>query len=91
MNLDSRIQRLENNLKGQEPKTRPEIDLNDVVRKLGLDPDVVSTIAKEKNQSRLEVIAAELGIPYADFVRTLELAAGKHLSYSPSERLKKAP
>jgi len=75
MTLEQRIEHLENNLKGQEPETRPAINLDDVIRKLGLDPDKVSTIAKEKNQSRMEVIAAELGMPYVDFVRELELRA----------------
>jgi hypothetical protein len=73
MTLEQRIEHLENNLKGQETETRPTINLDDVVRKLGLDPDKVSTIAKEKNQSRLDVIAAELGMPYADFIRELRL------------------
>lgn len=55
---------------------RPSSDLTDaILRKLGLDPDMVRATAKEKNQSRLEVIAAELGIPYADFVRDLKLRA----------------
>ena len=71
MNLDSRVQRLEDNLKGQEPTHRAEVNLDDIVRKLGLDPERVTATAKENNQSRAEVIAAELGIPYADFVRTL--------------------
>ena len=75
MNLDSRIQRLEDNLKGQDTAQWAEISLDDVVRKLGLDPDKVSATSKEKNQSRAEVIAAELGIPYPDFVRTLKLGA----------------
>jgi len=79
MALIQRIEHLENNLKGQEPEIRPAINLDDVVRKLGLDPDKVSAIAKEKKQSRAVVIAAELGIPYPDFVRTLRLGAEGHL------------
>lgn len=75
MNLDSRIQRLENNLKGQDTAQQAEINLDDVIRKLGLDPDKVTATAKENNQSRAEVIAAELGIPYPDFVRALKLRA----------------
>ena len=75
MALIQRIEHLENNLKGQEPEIRPTINLDDVVRKLGLDPDKVSATAKEKKQSRIEVIAAELGIPYPDFVRALKLRA----------------
>ena len=75
MTLEHRIEHLENDLKGQEPETRPDIDTNDVIRKLGLDPDKVRIIAKEKNQSRMEVIAAELGMSYADFVRELKLRA----------------
>lgn len=75
MNLDSRIQWLENSLKQQEPTQRPEINLNDVVRKWGLAPDKVTATGKEKNQSRAEVIAAKLGIPYSDFIRALKLRA----------------
>jgi len=75
MTLEQRIENLENNLKGQEPETRPTINLDDVIRKLGLDPDKVRAIAKEKKQSGAEVIAAELGIPFPDFVRDLKLGA----------------
>ena len=75
MNLDSRIQRLEDSLKGQDSTQQAEINLDDVIRKLGLDPDKVTAAAKENNQSRAEVIAAELGIPYSDFVRALKLTA----------------
>jgi hypothetical protein len=73
MTLEQRIEYLENNLKGQESETRLAINLDDVVRKLGLDPDMVKATAKEKNQSRVEVIAAKLGVPYIDFVRELRL------------------
>jgi hypothetical protein len=80
MTLEQRIKRLENTPKGQEPETGPAINPDDVIRKLGLDPDMVRATAKEKNQSRMEVIAVELGIPYGNLVRALELAAGKHLN-----------
>ena len=75
MALGQRIKHLENNVREQEPETRPAINLGDVIRKLGLNPDKVSIIAKEKNQSSAEVIAAELGMPYTDFVRELKLGA----------------
>ena len=75
MNLDSRIQQLENTLKEQEPTQRAETNLDDIIRKLELDPDKVRATAKEKNQSRAEFIAAELGIAYPDFVRVLKLRA----------------
>lgn len=77
MTLEHRIKHLENNVKGQEPETRPAINLDDIIRKLGLDPDKVSIIAKEKNQSQAEVIAAELGMPYADFIRELKHGVGR--------------
>jgi len=75
MTLEQRIEHLENDLKGQEPETRPTINLDDVIRKLGLDPDMVRATAKEKNRSLAEVIAGELGMSYADLIRELKLRA----------------
>lgn len=73
MTLKYRIEHLENNMEGQDTMQQVEITLDDVIRKLGLAPDKIKAIAREKNQSRAEIIAAELGMPYTDFVRELQL------------------
>lgn len=61
MTLKQRIEHLENNMKGQDTMQQTEINLDDVIRKLGLDPDKINAIAREKNQGRAEIIAAEPG------------------------------
>lgn len=80
--LENRIARLEDNLGDQgTPESHPDID--EIIRKLGLDPDRVNAIAIEKNQSRAEVVTAELGMPHGDFIRDLKICAqGKKLLYS---------
>lgn len=74
MSLENRIKNLEQHTVGATAN-RETLVTDDILRKLGLDPDKVRTAAKEKNQSRMEVIAAELGMPYVDFVRELKLRA----------------
>ncbi|OGO04595.1 MAG: hypothetical protein A2Y60_01815 [Chloroflexi bacterium RBG_13_54_9] len=72
MSLENRIKNLEQHTVGATAN-RETLLTDDILHKLGLDPDKVRTLAKEKNQSRMEVTAGELGMPYADFVRELTL------------------
>jgi len=81
MTLEHRITHLENNLKGQDTMARPDINLDDIIRKLGLDPVMVRATAKENNQSIAEVSAGELGMSYGEFQKALKLRAwGKDTS-----------
>ncbi len=73
MTLERRIAHLESNLKGQDTMRGPEFSTDDIIRKLGLDPDVVRATAKESNQSVAEVLAGELGMSYKDFQKALKL------------------
>jgi hypothetical protein len=72
-NLDNRIQRLEDRLKGQDKMSRANVATEDVIRKLALDPDKLRATARENNQSMAEVMASELNMPSRNLKEALKL------------------
>ena len=80
MTLERRLRQLESSLKYQDTKHEPDISTDSIIRKLGLDPDVVRATARANGQSIMEVVAGELGISYGDFQIALKLRAqGKEI------------
>ena len=80
MTLERRLRQLESSLKYQDTKNEPDINTDSIIRKLGLDSDVVRATAGANGQSIMEVVAGELGISYGDFQIALKLRAqGKEI------------
>jgi hypothetical protein len=75
MTLERRIAHLEGNLKGQDTVPQPQLSADDVIRRFGFDPDTIKATASRNQQSIMEVIAAELGVPYEDFQKALKMRA----------------
>jgi hypothetical protein len=81
MTLERRLRQLEASLKCQDTKYEPDISTDGIIRKLGLDPNIVRDTAKANGQSLAEVAAGELGMSYEDFQKALKLRArGKNAS-----------
>jgi hypothetical protein len=74
--LENRITHLESNLKGHDTMREPP-GPDDIIRRLGLDPDMVRATAKENNQSMAEVVAGKLGMSYKDFQGVLKAESEK--------------
>jgi len=80
MTLECRLRQLEASLKCQDSKHQPQISTDSIIRKLGLNPDMVRDTARATEQSVVEVIAGELRISYGDFQKALKLRArGEYL------------
>jgi len=73
MMLERRLRQLEANLKCQDTKNEPDISTDSIIRKLGLNPDIVRDTARANGQSIMEVIAGELGMSYGDFQKALKV------------------
>jgi len=71
MTLQGRIARLESNLRGQDTMPQPQLSVDDVIRRFGLEPDTIKATARANGQSIMEVIAGELGISYGDLQKAL--------------------
>lgn len=75
MTLERRLRQLEASLKCQDTKHEPDISIDSIIRKLGLDPDVVRDTARANGQSLAEVTAGELSMSYGEFQKALRLRA----------------
>lgn len=87
MTLKRRLRWLEASLKYQDIRHKPDISTDDIIRKLGLDPDALRAIAKENKQSMAEVIADELGMSLIDFKEALMVMSRRHNINGISERI----
>jgi hypothetical protein len=50
---------------------QPQLSVDDVIRRFGLEPDTIKATARANGQSIMEVIAGELGISYGDLQKAL--------------------
>lgn len=67
MTLDRRLNELEKTVRGKDIEPAPDIpSLDDIIKKLGLDPVAVRATAAENGQSIVEAIAGEMGISSQD-------------------------
>ena len=77
MGIRVRIEKLEQRQHAQEIMSQPRLSGDDVVRKLGLDPDELRTEQRERSGhlSLLEIMAEKIGIPFAEFKALLKAKA----------------
>lgn len=69
--LKNRIERLEGSL-GEQATIREPFYIDDLIRKLGLDPEKVRATAQADKHPLSEIIAGELGLSNQEFLKALK-------------------
>lgn len=75
MSLVDRVKKLERRPETWETIHELDYSTDDIIRKLGFDPDVVRATARISGRSMASVITGELGMSCQDFLKSLKLKA----------------